>query len=249
MYFSEGPFLISSEVKAKPVFWKAKESDQSYKLVGTESAADASLFHIIPFGDPTHPSDFHIAYWGERKRQYEMHVKDLHRTDNVAGPPLPHYLSVDCDTMSGVSDGSVSLETYVNIKQARFSLLCRLQKWFYCMMCTSRPVDLSSWLDGEQFYIKCSYHSILNVNGYLAVTKNKGSYKITTVFLAAGKNPLKTGMLFRLHPENIKKNADEAKNIPTQTETLIGYAALVQYLPSVILIGTVGMLLYFVFKG
>ena len=244
--------MISSEVDTKPVFWMAKKSDQGYKLIGTESASDASLFHIIPIGDPTHPSDFHIAYWGKRERQYEMHVNDLHRTDNVAGPPLPHYLSVDCDTISGISDGSVSLETYVNIKQARFSLLCRLQKWFYCMMCTSRPVNLSSWLDGEQFYIKCSYHSILNVNGYLAVkktSKNIERYKITTVFLAAGKNLSKTGMLFRLHPKTIKKSTDKAKCIPTQTETPNIYADLAQCFPSVILIGTVGILLYFVFKG
>ena len=200
---SEGPFLISSEVNEQPVFWMAKKSGCGYELEGTESAKDASLFHILPVGDPTYPSDIHIAYWEERK--YQTHVNDIFRTTKTAGPSLPYYVSVNSDTISGISDGSVSLETHVNIKQACFSLHCRLQNWFAGFMCTSTPVDLDSWLDGEQFYIKCSYHSLFNMKGYLAVKETSKSYKITTLFLATEKSSSQTGMLFRLHPKTIKE--------------------------------------------
>ena len=210
MSFTEGPYLISSQIKKTPIFWTVIDSDVSHQhqLVGTESAADASLFHIIPIGDPTHPSEFHIAYY-TRGRQYTMHVDDLYRTYNEAGPPLPHYLSTDTDIV-GKSRGSLSLKTCTEIKNARFSLHSRVQSSFTCMMCTSTPIDLCSWLDGEQFYIKCSYHSIFKVDGYIAIEKENddgNTYKVITVFSAARKDPVKTGMLFRLHPKVIKDNA------------------------------------------
>ena len=201
--------MISSQVEKKPVFWKVEESDESHQLqlIGTDSAADASLFHIIPIGDPTHPSEFHIAYWGKRGRQYTMHVDDLFRTYHKDGPPLPHYLSTDTNIV-GKSKGSLSLKTCTEIKKARFSLHNRVQSSFTFMMCNSIPIDLCSWLDGEQFYIRCSYHSIFKVDGYLAVEKDRrGKFNITTVLSVAGKDSVKTGMLFRLHPEAIKENA------------------------------------------
>ena len=230
--------------------------------MGTESAADASLFHIIPAGDPKRPSHFHIAYWG-RGRQYTTHVHDLYRTHNERGPPLPQYVSTDTDEF-GINIGSLSMDTCVDMKQACFSLHCRLQRWFFCwLLCSSTPIDLSSWLEGEQFYIKCSYHSILKVNGYLAIEKagkhDDGSncYKVTTAFLVFGKSPAQTGMLFRLHPEGIKRKAEEERksattpnttNTPDTTTTPdttdTQTSTLAQYLPSVIFGAIAGMLLY-----
>ena len=188
--------------------------------MGTKSTEDASLFHIIPIGDPTRPSEFHIAYWGKRGRQYTTHVDDLFRTHNEAGPPLPHYLSIDTDIV-GKSKGCLSLKTCTEIKKARFSLHNRVQSSFTCLMCTSTPIDLCSWLEGEQFYIKCSYHSIFKVDGYIAIVEKENddgdAYKVMTVFSAAGKDPVKTGMLFRLHPQVIKDNAIKKKaEIQTQ---------------------------------
>ena len=200
------------------------ESDVSHQLqlVGTESAADASLFYIIPIRDPTHPSEFHITYY-TRRRHYTTHVDDLYRTFNEAGPPLPHYLSTDTDRL-GKTKGSLSLKSYVDITQARFSLHTRIQSWFLCIMCTSTPTDLGDWLQGEQFYIKCSYHTLFKVNGYLAAVKEvssdheRESYKITPVFSAAGKDLNETGMLFRLHPEVIRDNAIAARMSTVRAE-------------------------------
>ena len=209
--------MISSQIEKNTIFWKVESSDHckchQLQLVGTKSTEDASLFHIIPIGDPTRPSEFHIAYWGDRGRQYTTHVDDLFRTHNEAGPPLPHYLSIDTDIV-GKSKGCLSLKTCTEIKKARFSLHNRVQSSFTCLMCTSTPIDLCSWLEGEQFYIKCSYHSIFKVDGYIAIEKENDdgdTYKVMTVFSAAGKDPVKTGMLFRLHPQVIKDNAIKKK--------------------------------------
>ena len=223
--YTEGPYLISSEVNEEPVFWKVEHSNGSYQLVGTESAADACFFYIIPTGDLDHPCDFHIAYW-TKKRQYHMHIDDLYRTDKKRGPPLPHYLTFDRKC-------TLSLEASVEIKQARFSLHSRVQSSFAWMMCTSTPVSLHSWLEGEQFYIRCCHHSILKTNGYVAVKKNEDEskkekedesncYRVTTVFSVVGKKSSEIGMLFRLHPgclvkEKAVKDQDEKTKDSTQT--------------------------------
>ena len=143
------------------------------------------------------------------------------------------------------------------------------------MMCTSTPTDLGDWLEGEQFYIKCSYHSLFKVNGYLAAVKEdcsdheSDSYKITTVFLAAGKDFSETGMLFRLHPKETKEfyeqiQVDVAEESPSPelppadsaedfTHTGIPpptHAALSnQLLIPAIVVGTAGMLMYVVFRS
>ena len=267
--------MISTQVRKTTIFWMIIESDVSHQLqlVGTESAADASLFYIIPIGDPTHLSEFHIAHWGTRERQYTTHVDDLFRTHNEAGPPLPHYLSTDTDRL-GKTKGSLCLKTSVDITQARFSLHNRIQSWFLCMMCTSTPTDLGDWLEGEQFYIKCSYHSLFKVNGYLAAVKEGSSdqesksYKIATIFSAAGKDSIETGMLFRLHPKVIKRNAirrldvleesttpelphaDSAEesthtDIPPPTHATLSNQLLI----SAVVVGTVGMLMYAVHRS
>ena len=185
------------------------ESDHYSQLEGTETAADASLFYIIPFGDPLYPSDFHMAHWGTRGRQYATHVDDLYRTYNVRGPPLPQYVSIDTDRL-GINKGSLSLKTSIEIKEARFSLHSRVQPSFFWKMHTFTPANLSIWLDKKQFYIKCSYHPIFKVDYYLAVKRAKDNqYKVTTVLSAAGKDPTETGMLFRLHPKVIKDKAKE----------------------------------------
>ena len=150
-----------------------------------------------------------------------MHVDDLYRTHNPHGPPLPHYLSTDTNIV-GISKGSLSLKNSIKIRRAQFSLHSRVQSSFACMMCTSSPVDLSSWLDGEQFYIRCSYHSLFKVDGFIAAelenadldktveraTIASNTYTITTVLLPIGKDPTRTGLLFRLHPKVINKPTD-----------------------------------------
>ena len=252
LIYAEGPFLISSEVRSKPVFWMVEEFDQGYHLIGTESVADASFFYIIPVGDPTHPSEFHIVYyWGPKGRHYTMHVDDLYRTYDERGPPLPYYLSTHTDRL-GISKDSLSLKTCVEIKQARFSLHSRVQSSFFWMICSSTPVDLCSWLEGEQFYIKCSSRSIFKVDSYLAVEKAEGNqYKVTTVVSVLGNNPAKTGLLFRLHPKVIKDNAvsDELKSTQTDMESPPVHANILKLLIPAIFIGTAGIFLYIVARS
>ena len=202
--------MISSQIKNDPIFWKVIESseDTQLLLVGTESAADASLFHIVQIGDPTYTSEFHIAYYTKEQ---------LFRMCNERRPPIPHYLSIDTNLI-GKNKGLLSLKVCTENKKAYFSLHSKVQSTFTCMMCTSTPIDLCSWLDGEQFYIKCSYHSIFKVDGYIAVEKeNDGgnAYKVITVFSAVGKDPVKTGMLFRLHPKAIKDQENKAETTTT----------------------------------
>ena len=163
-YTTEGPYLISAEVGEKSVFWKVNESDQ---LTATESAADASLFYIIPAEDSTNPSDFHIAYWPDKARHGgTAHVDNLFRTHNKKGPPVPYYLSCDTNLFGqGKGTSPLTLKTTVKLRQARFCLHSRVQSSFF--MCTSTPVSLNSWFESEQFFIKCSHH-FFKIDGYIA---------------------------------------------------------------------------------
>ena len=156
--------MISAEVGEKSVFWKVNESDQ---LTATESAADASLFYIIPAEDSTNPSDFHIAYWPDKARHGgTAHVDNLFRTHNKKGPPVPYYLSCDTNLFGqGKGTSPLTLKTTVKLRQARFCLHSRVQSSFF--MCTSTPVSLNSWFESEQFFIKCSHH-FFKMDGYIA---------------------------------------------------------------------------------
>ena len=149
---------------------------------------------MIPTENPSFPSDFFIAHW-EEKRTKAMHLEDFCRNDKKCAPCLPHYLSIDTNIF-GKSEG-LSLKRAVEIRKARFSLHSRVQSSFACMLCTSTPVSLDSWLEGEQFYIKCSHYSFK----YIAIVKKESGYEITTVAMVSGSNPeeSETGTLFRLH--------------------------------------------------
>ena len=137
MTFTEGPFLISSQIEKKAIFWKVKHSER-LQLIGTDSWRDASLFHIIPIGDPTHPSEFHIAYY-TRKRQYTMHVHDLYRTYNVLGPPLPHYLSTDTDAVGKVE--ALSLWKHVR-KLKKHVFLFTVESNLHLLACVPQHLSI-----------------------------------------------------------------------------------------------------------
>ena len=145
--------MISSEVAKKTVFWRVELDGSNQLLKGTEIEENASLFNIIPKGDPTHPSTFHIVHYDPNKT------------------PLLHYLSTDTDGF-GKSNGFLSLKPSVEVTRACFSIHSRLygRSWFPGSKRTSSFEDLCNWLDarGEQFFISCSYHPLFNVNGYLA---------------------------------------------------------------------------------
>ena len=149
--------MISSEVAKKTVFWKVEPYCGNQVLKATGIEEKASLFHIIPKGDPAHPSAFYIAHYDPNK---------------TGEPPLSHYLSPDTDKF-GKSIGSLSPRPSVDVTQACFSIHSRLhdKSWFRVSKRTSSPNDLCIWHSGEQFYVRCSYYSLFKINGYLAAEK------------------------------------------------------------------------------
>ena len=223
---AEGPFVVAceitkkdeSKVKKETVYWTI----ENYKLFGTTSLEAASLFYVLNAGDPTHPSDFYIAYWGTKigSRDKAMHLRDIYRSavPEKGQPYLPCYLSTNTNIL-GQCKGPLSLKTTVEAKQARFSLHSRVQSfWFACMMCTSTPISLSSWLEGEQFYIKCQNY-FYKMDGYLAVEVSETSdqidkthpYSTTAITCVAGIDPEKTGALFRLYSPPKEENVASPK--------------------------------------
>ena len=72
--------------------------------------------------------------------------------------------------------------------------------------------------------------------------------------MVAGKSPAQTGMLFRLHPEEIKCNAEKERESATTTDTTTTPdttntqtetpVTLAQYLPTIIFAAVAGMFLY-----
>ena len=205
LYTTEGPYLISSEVGKKPVFWKVNESDQ---LTATESVEDASLFYIIPAEDTTNPSDFHIAYWPKKEEHGgTVHVDNLFRTHNKNGPPVPYYLS--CDTnFFGQGNGTspLTLKTTIKLRQSRFCLYSRVQSSF--CMCTSTPVSLNSWFESEQFLIKCSHH-FFKMDGYIATMAIDSQEPKTISRLSS-----------QTQASEMSSQTQEPKKINRQTQTL-----------------------------
>lgn len=219
-YTIEGPYLISAEVGKKLVYWKVNEDNQ---LTATKSIESASQFYIISTTDATHPSEFHIAYWGERDKQNgTMHVDNLYRTYNKHGPPLPRYLSAETNFFGqGTCDFPLTLKASVEIRQARFCLQSRLQYPLASMLCTSVPISPNSWLEGEQFFVMCSHRSF-KMDGYIAIEEQQqNQYSVTVASPAFGSTPTEIGLLFRLHPKgtqltaSIKAASDTEEASPT----------------------------------
>ena len=218
----DGPLLISCEVNTKTVYLTVNDR---YQLMGTELPEEAAPFYFIPTGDPFHPSDFFIAY----RRQQTSVTTETAYLDYLymkhIEPPLLHYLSIGTN-MFGKCESPPTLKTVVEIKKARFSLHRRNQFWSPCMLCTTTPVSLTSWLEGEQLYVNCS-HRLFKVNEFLAVEQNgrivqRGSgsessqvqaaaiqigqdieavypYKVTTVTMISGDDSADIGTQFHIH--------------------------------------------------
>ena len=190
--------------------------------MGTELPEEAAQFYFIPTGDPFHPSDFFIAYRGKQASvpAETAYLDYLYMKQTDSEPPLTHYLSIDTNIF-GKCEGPLTFKTMIEIKKARFSLHSRNQFWSPCMLCTTTPVNLSSWLEGEQLYVNCS-HRLFKANEFLAVKQNgqfsqrrPGSessqvqaaatqigqdtepYKVTTVTMIT--ESVETGTQFRIH--------------------------------------------------
>ena len=161
------------------------------------------------------------------------HLSDPYVKLRAKETPLPHYLI--CDTgFLGFTDKPLALEMSFKASQAQFSLYSRAQSSFACLMCRTTNVDMSSWLEGEQFYISCNQHT-LKLDSFIAMvstqlqeaetqhpgadtqpTKTKtahswqtgedppAEYQTISVLTIKDASNTKFGMLFRLHPQEFK---------------------------------------------
>ena len=175
------------------------------ELWGTTAKEHASHFFIVPTNDPQNPSEFLIAFWPTERNRL-MSVKDPIVQIRKEPRTLPLYLFTGKNIFCK-NDGPLQLKPTVLIEDARFALHSRVQSFFTCMMCLSTPVCLSDWLEGEEFYIKCSRRAF-KLDGYVAMCKSLDS-KSTHNGLRRGPDDSKV--------ESRTDSASQDK--PTDTET------------------------------
>ena len=196
--------------------------------MGTTSIQSASVFYIMPTGDPSHPSDFFILYYGNDRddKQVSTHLTDSYIKLREKDTLLPYYL-MSHSSFLGFSEEPLELKMAVKTSQAQFSLYSRVQSSsFACLMCRTTGVDISSWLQGEQFYISHNKHSV-KFDGYIAMAETKtkmaeletrtqtvetgfiaAEYQTMTVLTIKDPSNTKYGMLFQLHlVERLKQRA------------------------------------------
>ena len=166
--YAEGPFLISCtmNIEHKPVFWKVNQENQ---IRGTTQVQDASLFYVIPTEDGDHPFEFFIVYYAEDTTAKVM-PKSLydHMTRSFQqAVPLPQYITGE-GNLFGYSSRPLELNSSVFVRQARFAIYSRIIH--AAMMCLSSPVTSASWIEGEEFFVKCSRRRF-RADGYLAMKR------------------------------------------------------------------------------
>ena len=203
----------ASAVEAEPV-----ARTNCHQLLGTELIEEASLFYIIPSENTSHVCDFSIAYWGKkcRDRKILTNLLEPHAKKRKTEPLLPRYLSADSGIL-GKHKGPLELHSTVLVQHARFCLHSRVQSSFPLMMCTSTPVPLSSWIEGEEFFINCSQRSF-KIDGYIAMTRNsKSNPTYKTITMPINRNPTNrddVGVLFRLRSSQCAKR-NKSRNGPS----------------------------------
>ena len=214
----EGPFLISCKIDNESIYWRANEDHT--QVIGTEFEEEASLFYIVPTEDLYHPSEFFITYYENRI----FDAKDPFMKLQIKKSKQPRYLVTDSNVF-GSSSGPLHLGSTVRVQQARFSLHSRVLPSFACMMCMATPVSLSSWLEGEKFYINCSHRSF-KIDGYIAMKQQESEPNYKTVTVPTMKDPRKNtdiGMLFclskyrKLQDSDSESSEDDAGDPPTPT--------------------------------
>ena len=195
------------------MFWKVNQENQ---IQGTTQVQDASLFYVIPTDDGNHPFEFFIICYGEdiAARCEPKSIHDPMSRSSQQAVPLPSYVSGE-GNLFGYSSRPLELKSSVFERQARFAIHSRIVH--AAMMCLTSPVASASWIEGEEFYVKCSRRRF-RADGYLAMKRESrpaskrrrltdadGTYKtviLPKVRMSASAN---TGLLFRLHPVEHKK--------------------------------------------
>ena len=204
-----GPFLISCKINKKFIYWQAEEDQQ--QIVGTHSKDEASFFFVAPAQDIHHPSEFFITHYDKQECDKTDPFMKLQITSKQS--QRPQYVASNCN-LFGFSSRPLELKSTLLTRQ-RFSLHSRVQQSFAYMLCTSTPVSLTDWIEGEEVYINCSQHSF-KVDGYVAmkqlVIQNVATYQTQTVAtMKDTANSKDIGMLFRLEKCNRSKDSQIQK--------------------------------------
>ena len=172
-----GPYHIFCGSKDQRLYLKVNESN---KVKATLDIKTASRFFLSPTNDDIHPHEFMIEY----------HEEDRSTPEGKALAPLPHYLNGTA-SLFGYNDGPLEVKLNVTEENARFVLHSRVLDDY-------APVDVSSWTQGEGFYINCSRRRF-KWDGYISVKETKPQEFVTAIVPSENShNDIDTWQLFRL---------------------------------------------------
>ena len=186
----EGPFLIFCGSKKLTLYLKVNELNQ---VVATPEIESASKFFLPPTNNHLHPHEFRIEY---REEDGHATMKSKGESKEEALAPLPHYLNGTA-SLFGYNDGPLEVKLNVTEENARFVLHSRVLDGY-------APVDVSSWTQGEGFYINCSRRRF-KWDGYISVKETKPQEYVTAIVPSEKRhNDIDTWLLFRLRraPKN-----------------------------------------------
>ena len=203
---TDGPYLISTTINEKTVYWKVNQ--EQLTLIGTEDIKAASLFYITSAGNQFYPADFTIAYWGDKRRNRNLITEISSRSVKLRpyASKLPIFLTTNTPIF-GSSSGPLKFKYTFDIKTAQYTIHSRIYSSVSCFISMAGPASLQTWLEGDEFYIK--HHPYALKNEYLALKlENDGaqssSYTSTTFPNIKDRDQKNTGMLFRLHPFQLR---------------------------------------------
>ncbi len=132
-------------------------------------------------------------------------------------PTLPFFVTAS-QSLRHYWKAPLLLETTFPIQIAQFSLHSRVQRSFACLTWESIPANVSTWLEGDMFYLK--HKRNLFKSDYL-VLKKTSCNEYTSVLAFNNKELDKDyGTLFRLHPYTFKDTGEAGSSIHHKEATV-----------------------------
>ena len=221
-----GPHLISTTINDKPVYWKVNQELTS--LIGTEDIKEASLFYFVSHGNEYYPSNFSIAYWGDKIKDRKLITEICSQSVKLYpfAPKLPIFLTTS-------TSGPLLFKYTFDMKTAQYTIYNRIYNSHACFIRMRGPASLQTWMEGDEFFIKHHPHALKSV--YLALqlesARDQSSFSVGTTSSTKGTTSTKgatstetqipaytsttfpsikerrkknVGMLFRLHPYQLR---------------------------------------------
>ena len=150
-----------------PVFIRCVTNDMYLNVIGvshlraSSKKCDASEFYLKPSGNPKHPEEFYICYFGSKHTRHNHHLFRNDETDNVEDAKrVPQYLQTPVNIL-GSNPGPLEFGYHIRDKETRLVLQSSVRKHH------QPPVSLSAWMSGSEIcFIQCARR---RRNSYLAV--------------------------------------------------------------------------------